>query len=110
MVVIQGWAQVYTTTSEFEAQLLRDNLQAEGINARIFSQKDNMLSVDLGELSIVRLLVPAWEFEHADRIVRDHLDGEGALVFACTSCGEAYDPGASECVSCGSKISSRAGG
>jgi ribosome biogenesis GTPase A len=53
VTVIQGWAQIYSTASEFEAGLLRENLRAEGIETRVFSQKDNMLSVDLGELSIV---------------------------------------------------------
>jgi hypothetical protein len=103
-VVIEGWAQVYTTTSEFEARLLRDNLLAEGIDAQIFSQKDNMLSVDLGELSIVRVLVPVWEFEHAGSVIQSHMDFEGEVTFACPSCGEAYEPGATQCLSCGAAL------
>jgi hypothetical protein len=99
--VIQGWAQIYTTTSEFEAQLVRENLQAEGIEARIFSQKDNMLSVDLGELSIVRLLVPVWDFASAEGVIREHMDSEGEVSFACPGCGEAFDHGAGECANCG---------
>ena len=35
--VFEGWAQVYTTPEELEAQLIRDNLQAEGIDARFVS-------------------------------------------------------------------------
>ena len=102
--IIQGWAQIYTTASEFEAQLLRDNLLAEGIDARIFSQKDNIFSVDLGELSIVRLLVPAWDYERATVLIRGHMDQEGEVAFACPSCGEAYEPGATTCVSCGALL------
>lgn len=102
--VIQGWAQVYTTTSEFEAQLLRDNLLAEGVDTRVFSQKDNMLSVDLGELSIVRLLVPVWEFSPAVEIIRQHMDRRGEVAFACPACGEAYEPGAEMCASCGEEL------
>jgi hypothetical protein len=104
VMVIQGWAQIYSTTSEFEAQLLRDNLQAEDMEARIFSQKDNMLSVDLGELSIVRILVPAWEYERAAEIIRQHMDAEGEVTFACPACGEAYDPGTQVCGSCGADL------
>jgi hypothetical protein len=102
--VIQGWAQVYSTTREFEARLLRENLQAEGIEARIFSQKDNMLSVDLGELSIVRLLVPVWEYEPAAQLIHAHMDGEGEVSFACPSCGEPHEIGSNQCASCGATL------
>lgn len=105
VVVIGGWAQVYSTASEFEASLVRENLEAEGIDARIFSQRDRAFSVDLGELSIVRLLVPAFAYEQALQLIRGHMDTEGEVAFACGSCGEAYDPGAVECASCGAAFS-----
>ena len=107
VTVIQGWAQVYDSASEFEAQLLRENLLADGIDARIFSQKDAMFSVDLGELSVVRLLVPAWDYERAERLIRDHTGPEGEVAFACPECGEAYDPGAEVCASCGGRLPPR---
>lgn len=102
--LIQGWAQIYSTASEFEAQLLRENLIAEGIDAQIFSQKDNMLSVDLGELSIVRLLVPAWQYEQAEKVISEHKSPDGEVVFACPGCGEAFEPGAGQCQSCGAVL------
>lgn len=102
--VIEGWAQVYSATSDFEAQLLRDNLRSEGIDAQMFSQRDRAFSVDLGELSIVRLLVPVWEYERALTVIREHMDSAGEVVFACPSCGEAFDPGARECTSCGAPL------
>jgi hypothetical protein len=102
--VIQGWAQVYSTTSEFEAQLVRDNLRAEGITAQIYSQKDSAFSVDLGELSIVRILVPVWEYAQALQLIRERMDSEGEVAFACPACGEAYDTGARECASCGEQL------
>ncbi len=104
VAVIEGWAQVYSTTSEFEAQLLRDNLHAEGIDAQIYSQKDRILTVDLGELSIVRLLVPIWEYSQALEVIRDHVDSEGEVAFACSNCGEVYEPGAKECTACGAAL------
>lgn len=104
--VMDGWAQVYSATSDVEAQLLRDNLRAEGVDAQIFSQRDRAFSVDLGELSIVRLLVPVWEYERALQIIREHMDTAGEVVFACPVCGEAFDPGAAECSSCGTPLTS----
>ena len=35
VAVIEGWAQVYTTSDDVEAGLLRDNLQSEGIDAAV---------------------------------------------------------------------------
>ena len=102
--VIEGWAQAYSTTSEVEAQLICDNLRAEGIEARIFSQRDRAFSLDLGELSIVRLLVPVWEYEPALEVIRSHMDTSGEVAFACPSCGEPYAPGASECAACGAAL------
>lgn len=104
ITVIEGWAQVYSPTTEFEAQLLRDNLRAEGIDAQIYSQRDRVFSVDLGELSIVRLLVPVWEYENALALIREHMDSGGEVAFACPGCGEAYEPGAAECIGCGSSL------
>ncbi len=107
--VIQGWAQVYSTASEFEAQLLRENLTADGIEARIFSQRDKMLSVDLGELSIVRVLVPAFEYTRAEELIVAHTGADGEVSFACPACGEAYDAGDAACASCGEPLPEGAG-
>lgn len=102
--VIGGWAQVYTTTTEFEAQLVRENLRAEGLDAQVFSQRDRAFSVDLGELSIVRVLVPVWEHQAALQVIRDHMGTDGEVAFACPACAEAYEPGARECVACGAPL------
>jgi len=102
--MIEGWAQVYSTTGEIEAQLLRENLRAEGIDAQTFSQKDHIYPVDLGELSIVRVMVPVWEYGAALETIRDHMDTEGEVMFACPSCGEAYEPGAEACAACGAPL------
>lgn len=102
--LIGGWAQVYSTTTEFEAQLVRENLRAEGIEAQVLSQKDHMYPVDFGELSIVRLLVPVWEYGAAVETIRTHMDTEGEVTFACPACGEPYEPGEAACGSCGSGL------
>ena len=99
--VIEGWAQVYTTGDDVEAQLIRENLHAEGIDAEIFSQKDRMLTVELGDLSPVRLLVPAYEFTRARAVLAQHMDDRGEVAFACPSCGESYEPAQTICDSCG---------
>lgn len=84
--VEQGWAQVYTTSDDLEAQLIRDNLQAEGVDARVLSQKDHFaLPVDLGDLSPVRVLVPAYSYSDAANLIQSHRDSDGEVRFGDSS-------------------------
>ena len=102
--VIEGWSQVYSTGAQIEAQLIVENLRAEGIDAQLFNQADRSFPVDVGDLSIARVLVPVWEYQAADELIRSYMDTEGEVVFACPSCGEVYEPGAAECASCGATL------
>lgn len=80
--VVAGWAQVYTTSDDLEAQLIRENLEAEGVDARILSQKDHFsVPVDLGDLSPVRVLVPAYAYQDAERVLAEHRDASGDVAF-----------------------------
>ena len=103
--IIEDWAQVYTTNDELEAELIVRNLQAEEIDAQVYSQKDEYaFPVDLGELSIVRVMVPVWEFADALDVVEAYGRGSGNLSFACPNCGEVYEAGATQCASCGASL------
>jgi uncharacterized C2H2 Zn-finger protein len=102
--VIDRWSQVYSTTREIEANLIAENLKAEGIDAQIYSQNDHIFAVDLGELSIVRILVPVWEHQQAMEIIGAYMDSAGEVVFACPSCGEVFEPGQAECSACGAAL------
>jgi len=80
--LLQGWAQVYSTTDDLEAQLIRDNLQAEGLDARVLSQKDHFsVPVDMGDLSPVRVLVPAFLYSDACRLLQQHTNASGEVRF-----------------------------
>jgi hypothetical protein len=102
--VMEAWAQVYTTSDDIEANLIVQNLQSEGVDAELFSQKDGIFPVDLGELAIVRVMVPTWEYQGAIEIIRAHMDNSGEVSFACPACGEAYEPGDASCSSCGAPL------
>lgn len=102
--VIQGFAQVYTNSNEFAAQLLVENLRAEGLDATLYSQADRSFPMDLGEMSIARVLVPTDQYEQALELIRDYMDTEGEVTFACPSCGEVYEPGQDVCANCGASL------
>ncbi|MDB4950678.1 MAG: Double zinc ribbon [Gemmatimonadetes bacterium] len=101
IATIEDWAQVFSTATEMEAQLLAENLRAEGIDSQIYAQADRIFPVDLGELSIVRLLVPVWEHGQALAVIRSYMDARGEVAFACAECGEVNEPEAEACASCG---------
>jgi uncharacterized C2H2 Zn-finger protein len=104
--VVEGWAQVYSTSDTFEAELIKENLQAEGLDAAVLSQKDQSFTVELGDLSPVRILVPAYEYLDAARLLEAHMDAAGEVAFACPACGEAFEEGATACTACGASLPS----
>jgi predicted RNA-binding Zn-ribbon protein involved in translation (DUF1610 family) len=104
--VVEGWAQVYTTSDTFEADLIKENLESEGLDAAVLSQKDRSFAVDLGELSPVRILVPAYAYREAMRVLGAHMDNRGEVAFACPECGEAFDEGDAACRTCGAPLPS----
>jgi hypothetical protein len=102
--VIQGWAQIYSTSDTVEAGLIRENLESEGIDAAVFDQKDRSFNVDMGDLSPVRLLVPAFEYQEAMKVLHSHMDAHGEVAFACPACGEAYEVGDTACRTCNAAL------
>jgi hypothetical protein len=104
--VVEGWAQVYSTSDTFEADLIKENLQSEGLDAAVLSQKDQSFTVDLGDLSPVRILVPAYEYLDATRLLEAHMDAAGEVAFACPACGEAFEEGDATCRACGRSLPS----
>jgi RNA polymerase subunit RPABC4/transcription elongation factor Spt4 len=103
--IIEGWAQVLSLADEVEARLIEDNLRAEGVDARVLSQKDHSaFPVDLGDLAVVRVLAPTYAFQDAQRIIAAHRDAVGEVSFGCPNCGEPFDEAATVCGACGEAL------
>ena len=103
--VIEGWAQVVAIPDAMEAQLIEDNLRAEDIDARILDQKDHSaFPVEFGDLARVRVLVPTFAYEEAERVIRSHRDAAGEVSFGCPNCGEPYEEGERVCSACGEAL------
>ena len=102
--LIQGWAQVYSAGDDVEAELIRDNLEADGIESRVLSQHDHTFAIDLGDLNEVRVLVPGYEYLRAKALLDEHMDDAGEVTFACPNCGEPYEPGQVNCSACGATL------
>lgn len=103
--VVEGWAQVLAVPDEVQAHLIEDNLRAEGIDSRILSKKDRyFIPVEFGDLAQVRVLVPTYAYEEAERVLTAHKDAVGDVTFGCPNCGEPYDEGETECAACGEPL------
>lgn len=58
------WVVVYTTSFDYEAEMLKGNLESAGISVTILSQKDSSFPTP-GDLSIIKLLVKKEDAESA---------------------------------------------
>jgi ribosomal protein L32 len=103
--IIEGWAQILSVADEVEAKLIEDNLRAEGVDARVLSQKDHSaFPVDLGDLAVIRILAPTYAYQEAERLIAAHRDSAGEVSFGCPNCGEPYDEATTVCAACGEAL------
>lgn len=65
------WHVVYTTMQDYEAEMIRARLGEEGILARVLSQADHAIGINVGDLAVVHVLVHADDFEDAQRIINE---------------------------------------
>ena len=52
----ENWEIIYTTSQEFEAQMIKNNLEGAGIKTVVLSQKDRNYPAP-GDFSVIKLLV-----------------------------------------------------
>lgn len=103
--IIEGWAQVLAIPDAMEAGLIADNLRAEGVEGRVLDQKDHSaFPVEFGDLARVRVLVPTYAYEEAERLIAGHRDAVGEVSFGCPNCGEPYEEGQRVCGACGEAL------
>lgn len=70
------WVEVYSTSTDYEAYLIKGRLESEGIEARILSQVDTTRQFTLGNLAIVRIYVRNSDLATAKQIIDEVDRGE----------------------------------
>ena len=53
------WVTVYTTGTEYEADMIAANLESAGIPARVYVKSDQMFVATIGDLAVTKVMVPA---------------------------------------------------
>lgn len=67
----QDYAIVCRCATEYEAAMIQSNLAGAGIAAQIFSQRNPMYVVNVGELALVNVMAPKSQVHEAEAIVAD---------------------------------------
>lgn len=67
------WAVVYTCGAEYEADMVKANIEMAGIKCLLFSQKDNVFFTNIGDTAIVNVMVPKVNIMEAKKII-DQID------------------------------------
>lgn len=68
---IEGWVVLETVNYEHQAEIIRDQLESCGIDCTVFSQKDHMNVVFVGDLSEIKILVPEDQLAQAKEAIKD---------------------------------------
>ncbi len=66
----EDWVAIYSTDANFEAEMIKANLQGANIKAIILSQKDKSFPAS-GDLSVIKILVKKDDKDEAVKIIED---------------------------------------
>lgn len=76
--VVQGWAEALRTYDDAEAELASGSLRAAGLDANVLSQKDHAHMLSMAGMAVVRVLVPAGQYETARELLEPADERDGA--------------------------------
>ncbi len=85
---VDGWMTIYSTSTDYEAELVKDRLVDAGVDAVILTHRDRAFSLNVGDMSVVRILVPPDQEETA----RGILDSPPISVTDLTDAALRADP------------------
>ena len=74
----ENWAVLCSTTAEYEAEIVKGNLELAGIKAMVFSQVDHTHFVPLSRPEVVKVMVSKEKLTKAKEVLRQltGVDGE----------------------------------
>jgi hypothetical protein len=69
--IIEGWVVLETVNYEHQAEMIRSLLEEAGIECTVYSQKDTVNVVFVGDLSEIKILVHQDHVEQAREVIKD---------------------------------------
>lgn len=91
----EDWVEVFRSSTDYEADIVRDRLDDAGIPAIVFTQRDHVFNLNVGHLAQVSVRVPVYYAEAACQILAETVDDETLRQAAATADPEgppAHDP------------------
>ena len=92
----EGWVSVFECSTDFEADLVRDRLDEEGVAAVVLTQRDHAFNLNVGDLAPVHVMVRPEEEAEAramlDRAPLSDAELEQAAMEADVMAPDAYSP------------------
>ncbi len=67
---IDGWVTVFTSGTDYEAEMVRDRLIDAGLSAVVLTHRDHAFNLNVGKLAVVRVLVSPEEHAEALQVLR----------------------------------------
>ncbi len=64
-----NWVTVFSSGTDYEADLVRDRLDDSGLDAVILTRRDHAFNLNVGELADVAVLVPIEQVAEARRVL-----------------------------------------
>lgn len=65
----QDWVVVFRTSTDYEADLVRDRLDDAGVSAVVLTQRDHAFNLNVGDLAPVNVLVPPADVKAAEEVL-----------------------------------------
>ena len=92
----EGWVSVFECSTDFEADLVRDRLDEEGVAAVVLTQRDHSFNLNVGDLAPVHVMVRPEEEAEARAMLSQapisDADLEAAALEADVMAPDAYSP------------------
>lgn len=72
----EDWVSVFRSSTDYEADLVRDRLDDGGIPAVVLTQRDHAFNLTVGDLASVHVMVPPDQADQAVSLLEEQLSDE----------------------------------
>ncbi len=86
------WVSAFETGYDYEADIVRDRLDENGIKAVVFTQRDHTWNLTIGNLAPIHVMVPTDSLDEALAVLADDEELSQALEKASDSADPEADP------------------
>ncbi|MEM1042307.1 MAG: hypothetical protein AAGI91_06710 [Bacteroidota bacterium] len=81
----QDWVSVFNTSTDYEADLVRDRLDAAGLAAVVLTQRDHSFNLNVGDMAAVRVMVRPEDVGAAQEVINAQPFTDAELTEAALS-------------------------